>query len=234
MSYCVNCGVELAPSEKYCPLCGVEVINPKAPFQDNVQRPYPKYVETLMKRIDRKYFATLVGLFLTIPIIVTVIWNMLANGCISWSAYVIGALGLIFIFFAFPFYFKRFYTVAFLIADCAAVLLYLFFIESVNGGNWFLGIGLPVSVVASVYVISLVWLFTKKKPIRLLVRIALAFIASGALLFCIEMILSLNAGALSVKWSFYAFVPLVVLSVITLVLEHRRNLKEEIKRRLFY
>ena len=28
MSYCVNCGVELAPSEKNCPLCGTPVINP--------------------------------------------------------------------------------------------------------------------------------------------------------------------------------------------------------------
>lgn len=234
MSYCVNCGVELSPGEKVCPLCSVEVINPKTPWQENSERPYPKYVEPILKRIDRKYFATLVGLFLVIPIVVTVIWNMLTNGCISWSAYVTGAIALIFIFFAFPLFFKRFYTVAFLVTDCVAVLLYLFFIESVNGGTWFMGIGLPVSIAASIYIISLVWLFTKKKPIKLMIRVALAFIASGIFIFCLELILSLNAGALSLKWSFYAFVPLLVLSLITLVLEHRRNFKEEIRRRLFY
>ena len=34
MSYCVNCGVELAPSEKRCPLCGVEVVNPAKPWTE--------------------------------------------------------------------------------------------------------------------------------------------------------------------------------------------------------
>ena len=28
MSYCVNCGVKLDPSLKYCPLCNTPVINP--------------------------------------------------------------------------------------------------------------------------------------------------------------------------------------------------------------
>ena len=28
MSYCVNCGVELEPSLKKCPLCNTPVINP--------------------------------------------------------------------------------------------------------------------------------------------------------------------------------------------------------------
>ena len=31
MSYCVNCGVELSPSERRCPLCGTEVMNPRSP-----------------------------------------------------------------------------------------------------------------------------------------------------------------------------------------------------------
>ena len=31
MSYCVNCGVELARCEKKCPLCGVEAVNPASP-----------------------------------------------------------------------------------------------------------------------------------------------------------------------------------------------------------
>ena len=29
MSYCVHCGVELAPSERDCPLCGTAVLNPR-------------------------------------------------------------------------------------------------------------------------------------------------------------------------------------------------------------
>ena len=54
MSYCVNCGVKLAPSEKKCPLCGVPVVNPRDPWVEPSHRPYPKQVERVMHRIDRR------------------------------------------------------------------------------------------------------------------------------------------------------------------------------------
>ena len=44
MSYCVNCGVKLAKSEKKCPLCNTPVINPNK--KDVVFEPaYPCIVE---------------------------------------------------------------------------------------------------------------------------------------------------------------------------------------------
>ena len=42
MSYCVNCGVELEPSLKTCPLCNTPVINPKQLEALKVSSPYPK------------------------------------------------------------------------------------------------------------------------------------------------------------------------------------------------
>ncbi len=54
MSYCVNCGVELDRSEKACPLCGVEVLNPRQPYDDQAPRPYPK-------RLIRSMLASIVG-----------------------------------------------------------------------------------------------------------------------------------------------------------------------------
>ena len=55
MSYCVNCGVELEKSEKKCPLCGVEVINPAQPPEDKEprQRPYPNRIEELSMNINK-------------------------------------------------------------------------------------------------------------------------------------------------------------------------------------
>lgn len=235
MSYCVNCGVELAKGEKVCPLCDVEVVNPKALWQKPVERPYPKYIESFVKRIDRRYFATLAGLFLVIPILVTIIFDLLSGGSISWSAYVVGALALLYIFIALPFYFKRYHTVVFLSIDCAAVLLYLFFIEEMNGGRWFMGIGMPITIAASVCVIVLSLLFTKKKRIGFFIKTALVFLATGIFVLSIELILSLNrVGFFVLNWSLYAFVPCALLGLIAFVLEHRKNLKEEIRRRLFY
>ena len=66
MSYCVNCGVELEKSEKKCPLCGVEVINPKEPPQDKEprQRPYPNRIEELSVNINKQFAAALLSVFM--------------------------------------------------------------------------------------------------------------------------------------------------------------------------
>lgn len=235
MSYCVNCGVELAESEKYCPLCNVEVVNPKCPWKEKEDRPYPKYFDSFIKRIDRRYFATLAGLFLIIPILVTIIFDLLSGDGISWSAYVVGAMALLYIFIAVPFYFKHYHTVIFLSANCAAVLLYLFFIERMNGGNWFIGIGMPITIAASICIIVLALLFTKKKRMGFFIKTSLILLASGIFVFVVEFILSLNrTGGFEVNWSYYAFVPCVILSVMSFVVDHRKKLKEEIRRRLFY
>ena len=235
MSYCVNCGVELEKSEKYCPLCHVEVKNPKVPWQEPLERPYPKHLETLVKRMDRHYFATLSALILTIPILITIIYDFLSGGGLTWSTYIVGVAAMLFVFIVFPFYFKRYHTVIFLSADCAAVLLFLLFIEKMNGGEWFLGLGLPITVAASICIIVLAMLFTKKKRLMLLVKTASILIATGIFVLCVELIVNMNLfGAPVLRWSFYAFVPCLILSVMAFILEHRKNFKEGIRRRLFY
>ncbi len=235
MSYCVNCGVELEKSEKYCPLCCVEVLNPKTPWQEPVERPYPRYLETLVNRIDKRYFATLAGLILMIPIMITILLDILDGGGLSWSAYIVGAMALIFIFIVLPFYFKRYHTVLFLSANCAAVLLYLLFIEKTNGGHWFVGLGLPITVAASIAIIILALLFTKSARMTLLKKAAGIFFATGLFVLVVEIIVRLNeTTAFDLKWSFYALIPCAILGTASLILEHRKNFKEEVRRRLFY
>ena len=39
--YCIKCGVELADSEKKCPLCGTVVFNPEVARPDGAP-PYPR------------------------------------------------------------------------------------------------------------------------------------------------------------------------------------------------
>lgn len=235
MSYCVNCGVELEKGEKYCPLCHVEVLNPKAPWQEPVERPYPRYLETLVHRIDRRYFATLAGLILLIPILITFLLDILDGSGLSWSAYIVGAMALLFIFIVFPFYFKRYHTVIFLSVNCAAILLYLLFIERMNGGHWFVGIGLPVTVAASIGIIILALLFTKKNGMTMLKKCASVLFALGLFVLVVEVIIRLNETApFDLKWSLYALIPCAILGVAALILEHRKNVKEEIRRRLFY
>lgn len=235
MSYCVNCGVELSDNEKQCPLCNVEVINPKTPWEEPAERPYSHHFETLMKRIDRRYFATLAGLLLVIPVVITLMYDIVSGDGISWSAYVVGAVALLFIFVVFPFYFKKYNTVIFLSVDCAVIMLYLLFIERMNGGHWFVGTGLPITAIASVGVIVLALLFKKKKRFSFLQKTAFIMIAAGIFVVCLEQVISLNTrGVVGFGWSFYVLIPCLLLSIAAFILEHRRNLKEQIRRRLFY
>jgi hypothetical protein len=234
MSYCVNCGVELAQSEKRCPLCQVEAVNPKAPWVEPAERPYPRHMDTLMEKIDRRYFATLAGLLLTIPCVITLLLDLVSGGGITWSAYFIGAAALVFVFVFLPFYFKRYYIVTFLSADCAAVLLYLLFIERMNGGHWFLGLGLPITATASVCMIILALLFTKTR-FSILIKAGAVLIAIGLFVVCAELFINLDVyNAVRFAWSFYALIPCVMLGVAALVLERREKTKERIRRRLFY
>ena len=234
MSYCVNCGVQLSDSEKYCPLCHVEVVNPKAPWEEPKERPYSHHVHTIMKKIDRGYLATLAGLLLAIPCVITLLIDLLSGGGLSWSAYVIGAVGIIYVSVLLPFYFKEYHTVIFLSADCAAVALYLLLIERMSGGSWFWGLGLPLSAAASICVIVLA-LLLKKVLSTILLRTGAVLIATGLFVVCSELIISLHTyGTIEFSWSFYALIPCAVLGVATMLLERRKNLKETIRRRLFY
>ncbi|MEG1385319.1 MAG: hypothetical protein RSD08_08485, partial [Oscillospiraceae bacterium] len=76
MSYCVNCGVELAESEKRCPLCNTEVINPSKPEHRVREYPYPKRVETLSRQIDKRFLVWIAGMIMLIPTIVTLFCDL--------------------------------------------------------------------------------------------------------------------------------------------------------------
>lgn len=234
MSYCVNCGVELAESEKCCPLCQVEVSNPKAPWVEPQERPYPRHIDPIMHKVDRRYFASLIALLLIIPCVITMLLDVLANQGISWSAYLIGAVALIYVCVLLPLYFKKYHTIRFLSADCAAMLLYLFFIERMNDGRWFLGYGLPLTVSLSVCILALALLFTKT-PASVLVKCGAVLIALGLFVVSVEVITDLaDQGVLELNWSIYALIPCVILGVAAFILDHRQSFKERIRRRLFY
>jgi len=234
MSYCVNCGVELADSEKRCPLCRVEVLNSQSPWKEPTERPYSRHVDKLMKKIDRRYFAALAGLLLTIPCVITMLLDIISDGRITWSAYVIGAVALVYIVVWLPCYFKKRHPLLFLTADCGAVLLYLLFIERMNGGGWFWGLGLPLVAAASACVLGLALLFIKT-GFSVLVKTGGVLLAVGLFVVAAEIVIRLYLyGAAGLAWSLYALIPCAALAAAALMLEHRKNFKESIRRRLFY
>ena len=235
MSYCVHCGVELAASEKECPLCQTEVINPRSPWEPPVRTPYPRRFEAMSAQIDRRFFATIAGVLLLIPLLITVFCDLATGGGVSWSLYVAGGLTLGFIWFLFPFFFKKYAPVSFSVVNCAASILYLALVNHLMGGNWFFSRGLPIALAASLLLVVQVFIFSQKKQTGLLPVLAWALLCVGLFVVAVDLILKNAEGIpFTPSWSVYAFVPCILLSIVASVLERRKDLKERIRRRLFF
>lgn len=184
MSYCVNCGVELEKSEKKCPLCGVEVINPKEPPQDKEprQRPYPNRIEELSVNINKQFAAALLSVFMVFAAAICCVCNIIIDKGITWSQYVIGAIFFTWVAVTVPLLFKRAVLIKSLVLDIAALLFFLFMVSRLDGSRpWFTTVAVPiVSVVASMALILV--LGVQYKYIRGLTLPAAIFICAGAAL----------------------------------------------------
>lgn len=234
MSYCVHCGVELADSEKFCPLCQTEVINPHCPWKDPLVRPYPPLLEQLMRRIDRRYLAALISTFLLIPVLVVLICDWL-DGALSWSLYVVGAAALLEVWFILPLAAKRYHYLTFLALDAAAALLYLLAIERIGGQAWFFPLALPIGLAASLALLAAAYLFRQQLGRGLLRRCVICLAGAGVLAMVVEVTVDLYArGAFKLGWSLLVLSPCLVLAGALLLLNRKENLKEEIHKRIFY
>ena len=58
MSYCVNCGVELDPTARACPLCHTPVVNPNQPVDTALPPPFPSRREEVQP-VSKKELALL-------------------------------------------------------------------------------------------------------------------------------------------------------------------------------
>lgn len=234
MSYCVNCGVELEKSEQRCPLCGVEVVNPAEPFDKSWVRPYPKHVERLNARIDRRYTATFLSLLLLIPVFVCIFTNMVTGGTISWSLYVLGGALVLFTWLLLPLLLNKRNVYVCVLVDGLAAALFLLGVELITEQAWFLRLGLPLSVLATLYALLIAFLSARENRREPLIKLAVALAASGALVVFVECTINLYRGLpVWPRWSAYALFPCLVLSVILLLLNKRAKLKSELKRRFY-
>ena len=214
MSYCVNCGVELAPSEKRCPLCGVEVVNPAKPWTEPEALPYSDNAERI-RRIDRRYLAGLISLVLLIPAVVCMFCDIL-DGRLSWSLLVTGALLNVFVIFLIPMMLHRPSALLLIALDTVSTSAYLLLIRiacglPASGKDWLLPLALPIVLIC-----------------------AFAFLGVGILTVGINLFVNLYCGlALMPVWSLYSMLPCLVLFVFFLVLNKRNRWKDGIRKRLF-
>lgn len=212
MSYCINCGVELAKSEKKCPLCGIPVTNPAIANDRGAEKLYPEFVEPEKKVPYISVFGVIIySMILALPFFLTLFIDYQINKAITWSLYPMASILLFWTYSALPFlikndWMKKSKAVKLITIDTIATIIFLFLIDIHSGGGMW-----------SLYAISsiiLLWIFVVlpifiKKP-REIKAIIVDGVALSLYLWSIERLTN------SSPWFFSLALPLV--SLVTLVI----------------
>ena len=147
--YCVKCGVELADSERKCPLCQTPVYFPD--LDPTPVKPYPPYVNTNEKVNPRGLYFIICFIF-AIAGSISVICDFNMNGSLEWSGYVVGAMLLCYVIFLLPLWFRSSHPDVFTPISFFSIALYLWYINFVTGGEWFFTLALPVTGIMALIV----------------------------------------------------------------------------------
>ena len=83
--YCIKCGVELADTEKSCPLCGTTVYHPDL-AQKAVAPNYPPYRRP-HSRVNRRGLLFLISMFYLMLAIQLVVCEISVFDELNWSLY---------------------------------------------------------------------------------------------------------------------------------------------------
>jgi len=233
LSYCVQCGVKLAGELKSCPLCQTPVYNPLQPLTPASEGAYPETMEEAAVRIDRGYARLLSIVAVLIPMLVSLVLDLIDGGG-NWSPYVVGALVMLWCFLAVPLLFNLRRPYLAVALDVLALCGYLALIAALNDGfSWYLGVVLPLLLLTGLVVLA-VLLAWRRQAVRKLYRAAVVVTLFALWLVGIEMVLDLGVfGGLSLRWSVYSAIPVMVVALMLAGVEHNKHLKEAIRKRLF-
>jgi hypothetical protein len=232
MSYCVNCGVELERSLKKCPLCGVPVINPLEAEAPESPPAFPAMRDEL-KRKDCTFWIGFFSLLYVVPIIICVILNLLYNFNLTWSIYVIAGILMAWVFTTSPFYFTRLAPYSVLSIDFLGLLAGLLIIQLMaGGGNWFIGIALPIAAYCTIVTCLFIALAGKNKLNGL--NLSAAISVSAAVLFLLIELLSdlFSDASVSLVWSWFVAAACISIAALLVLISHNKHFMQELAKRL--
>ena len=230
--YCIQCGVKLADTEKRCPLCGTVPFHPDIPREQGTPLyPPDRYPR---QQVSRKGVLGVVPLLLMIPMLITLICDLGINARITWSGYVIGALGLGYVAAVLPLWFRRPNPAIFVPCDFLAVGAYVLYIDLSLKGGWFLGFAFPVIGYLGLLVSTVVILIRYTRRGALYIYGG-ALMALGAFLPLMELLMVITFRLPGfIGWSLYPLVALMLLGGALIFLAICRPARESAQRKLFW
>lgn len=229
--YCIKCGVELADSEKRCPLCSTLVLHPDFSAVDS-DAPYPK-----RERVSRKPNVKGILFLITMAFVATIaelaIYELCFSNVRGWNGYAIGGIILLYVIAVLPTWFKRPNPVIFVPCDFAAILLYLLYINCFTGGKWFLSFAFPVTGSFALITTAVVTLvkYVRKGYYYIFGG---ALIAFGFVSVLIEFLLNITFGLGSgLHWSPFPFFGCLLLGLALIIIGICKPLKLSIEKKFF-
>ena len=230
--YCVKCGVELADSEKKCPLCGTPVFHPDIP-RSLADPPYPPARRIRREDVNRSGILFVLTVAALLPAILALLCDWRINGTLVWSGYAAGAIGLLYIVILLPMWFRRPNPVIFVPVDFAAVGLYLLYINFATGGHWFLSFAFPVTGAIGLLISAAVALTHYLRSGYLYIYGGM-LILGGGLAVLIEFLINLTFQIHETFfWSFYPMTAGVALGLMLIVIAICKPLRESLHQKFF-
>ena len=228
--FCIKCGVQLADTEKSCPLCGTVCFHPELP-RPQAEPLYPKGRQPQPQFNPTGVMSALTILFL-IPILITLLCDLRVNHAITWSGYVAGAILLTYELALLPGWFRKPNPVIFVPCGFAAITAYLLYIDLHNGGRWFFPFALPLMAGLCIIFTALIALLHYLRKGKLFIFGGCA-VALGLFMPVVEFLAIRTLERTPAGWSIYPFVALVLLGGYLIFLGICRPARESMERKFF-
>ena len=229
--YCANCGVKLAESEAFCPLCQTKAYHPDLPPQVGAGL-YPKEKQPQKQRRS-PWPQMIVTAAFVLAMVIVLLCDFKVTGSVTWSGFVLGALGVFYVAAALPVWFRAPNPVIFVPCSFAAAAFYLLYICLYTGGHWFMTFALPVTAAFCAIITAVTVLFKYVKGGRLYI-IGGALVVLGGVMLLTEWLIALtfHVGKFAM-WSLYPMTALVLVGALLIFLAVCRPARETMERKLF-
>lgn len=229
--YCIKCGVKLEDTEKKCPLCGTQVVHPDF-IRENAEPLFPPEQYPAPGSGARAARIVLTTICL-LAVCLTLLCDYQINRCITWSGYVIGAVAIGYCALVLPYWFRRPNPVVFVLIVFAVTGVYLYYINHITQGDWFVSFAFPVAGCIGIIITAAVLLLRYVRRGKLYI-FGGVFVALGLFVLLLEFLLTITFSGISfIGWSLYPMITLVMMGGMLIALGVSSTARDAVKRKTF-